>query len=211
MWTLRACVVQGSQQIWVAALWYWGYTLNGRPDGYVPPWWIVLILWPLSCMSFVFAYVMLYGLPGISAHQILTRNTNARSRVLSPNTAQSSSLHQDPLSPQTCALVLGFGSSSRLLAQWGMSTIIRNPPAISKRFISSLMDVTGVSCGTFQSPNGRFCCLSLHSLLASGPLCYSYSLISQKPIHGFFQYLRSVSVLPDGVKCVTFYFYYTDF
>ncbi|KAK2466883.1 hypothetical protein APHAL10511_001141 [Amanita phalloides] len=63
VWTLRACVVQGSQQIWVAALWYWGYTLNGRPDGYIPSWWIVLILWPLSCMSFLFAYVMLYGLP----------------------------------------------------------------------------------------------------------------------------------------------------
>ncbi|TFK76403.1 hypothetical protein BDN72DRAFT_234531 [Pluteus cervinus] len=63
VWTLRACIVQGSQQIWVAALWYWGYTLNGRSDGYVPPWWIVLFLWPLSIMSFVFAYLMLYGLP----------------------------------------------------------------------------------------------------------------------------------------------------
>ncbi|KAF9464738.1 modular protein with glycoside hydrolase family 13 and glycosyltransferase family 5 domains [Collybia nuda] len=63
VWTLRACVVQGSQQIWVAALWFWGYTLNGREDGYIPPWWIVLILWPLAIMSFVFAYVMLHGLP----------------------------------------------------------------------------------------------------------------------------------------------------
>lgn len=57
-------MVQGSQQIWVAALWYWGYTLNGTVDSYVPPWYIVLILWPLAIMSFVFAYVMLYGLPG---------------------------------------------------------------------------------------------------------------------------------------------------
>ncbi|KAF8636652.1 hypothetical protein AX17_003459 [Amanita inopinata Kibby_2008] len=63
VWTLRACIVQGSQQIWVAALWYWGNSLNGRPDGYIPPWWIILILWPLACMSFLFAYVMLYGLP----------------------------------------------------------------------------------------------------------------------------------------------------
>ncbi|KAG5635754.1 hypothetical protein H0H81_010174, partial [Sphagnurus paluster] len=63
VWTLRACVVQGSQQIWVAALWYWGYTLNGKQDDYVPPWWIVLILWPLATMSFAFAYAMLYGLP----------------------------------------------------------------------------------------------------------------------------------------------------
>lgn len=60
---MRACIVQGSQQIWVAALWYWGYSLNGREDGYIPPWWICLIVWPLACMSFLFAYVMLYGLP----------------------------------------------------------------------------------------------------------------------------------------------------
>lgn len=63
VWTLRACVVQGSQQIWVAALWYWGNSLNGRPDGYVPPWYIVLATWPLAVMSFIFAFLMLYGLP----------------------------------------------------------------------------------------------------------------------------------------------------
>ncbi|KAF9052983.1 modular protein with glycoside hydrolase family 13 and glycosyltransferase family 5 domains [Panaeolus papilionaceus] len=63
VWTLRACIVQGSQQIWVAALWYWGYTLNGRADGYITPWWICVIVWPLSIMSFVFGYLMLYGLP----------------------------------------------------------------------------------------------------------------------------------------------------
>ncbi|KAH8833661.1 modular protein with glycoside hydrolase family 13 and glycosyltransferase family 5 domains [Flagelloscypha sp. PMI_526] len=63
VWTMRACAVQGSQQIWVAALWYWGNSLNGRADGYIPPWWIVLILWPLAIMSFLFAYLMLYGLP----------------------------------------------------------------------------------------------------------------------------------------------------
>ncbi|KAF8163338.1 modular protein with glycoside hydrolase family 13 and glycosyltransferase family 5 domains [Crassisporium funariophilum] len=63
VWTLRACVVQGSQQIWVAALWYWGYSLNGREDGYITPWWIVTAVWPLAFMSFLFAYLMLYGLP----------------------------------------------------------------------------------------------------------------------------------------------------
>lgn len=64
VWTLRACIVQGSQQIWVAALWYWGYNLNGRVSNYISPWWIVTIVWPLAFMSFVFAYLMLYGLPG---------------------------------------------------------------------------------------------------------------------------------------------------
>ncbi|TDL24794.1 glycoside hydrolase family 13/glycosyltransferase family 5 protein [Rickenella mellea] len=62
VWTMRACVVQGSQQIWVTVLWYWGDSLNGLVAR-VPPFWIVLILWPLSLMSFFFAYLMLYGLP----------------------------------------------------------------------------------------------------------------------------------------------------
>jgi alpha-1,3-glucan synthase len=65
VWTLRACIVQGSQQIWVAALWYWGNSLNGQSDDYTPPWYLVLVVWPLSIMSFVFAYLMLYGLPGM--------------------------------------------------------------------------------------------------------------------------------------------------
>ena len=64
VWMLRACVVQGSQQIWVAALWYWGYMLDGVGTDNQAPWWIVLIVWPLSVMSFIFAYLMLYGLPG---------------------------------------------------------------------------------------------------------------------------------------------------
>ncbi|KAJ7111552.1 modular protein with glycoside hydrolase family 13 and glycosyltransferase family 5 domains [Mycena crocata] len=63
VWTMRACIVQGSQQIWVAALWYWGYTLNGVSDNYVPPWYICLVVWPLAALCFVFAYLMLYGLP----------------------------------------------------------------------------------------------------------------------------------------------------
>jgi len=33
LWILRACIVQGSQQIWVAALWYWGDRLNSAPPG----------------------------------------------------------------------------------------------------------------------------------------------------------------------------------
>ncbi|KAF8550287.1 glycoside hydrolase family 13/glycosyltransferase family 5 protein [Imleria badia] len=63
VWALRACLVQGSQQIWIAALWYWGSTLNGSQPGNMSPWWIVFVLWPLSLMSFIFAYLMLRGLP----------------------------------------------------------------------------------------------------------------------------------------------------
>ncbi len=64
VWMLRACIVQGSQQVWVAALWYWGFMLDGAAQDSLPPWWIVLIVWPLAVMSFLFAYLMLYGLPG---------------------------------------------------------------------------------------------------------------------------------------------------
>lgn len=60
---MRACIVQGSQQIWVAALWYWGNSLNGQSADNIPPWWICVIVWPLACLSLLFAYVMLYGLP----------------------------------------------------------------------------------------------------------------------------------------------------
>ncbi len=60
---MRACVVQGSQQIWVAALWYWGNELNGAAANSNPPWWIVLVVWPLGVISALFAYLMLYGLP----------------------------------------------------------------------------------------------------------------------------------------------------
>ncbi|KAF8522241.1 glycoside hydrolase family 13 and glycosyltransferase family 5 protein [Hysterangium stoloniferum] len=64
VWTLRACVVQGSQQIWVTALWYWGSQLSGvTPGNAAPPWWIVLILWPLAVMCIVFFWLMLKGLP----------------------------------------------------------------------------------------------------------------------------------------------------
>ncbi|KAF7294911.1 Modular protein with glycoside hydrolase family 13 and glycosyltransferase family 5 domains [Mycena indigotica] len=63
VWTMRACIVQGSQQVWVAGLWYWGYTLNGVSDNYVPPWYICIVVWPFSIICFIFAYLMLYGLP----------------------------------------------------------------------------------------------------------------------------------------------------
>lgn len=64
VWMLRACIVQGSQQIWVAALWYWGFQLQGAEQGKFIPWWIVLIVWPLAAICFLFAYLMLFGLPG---------------------------------------------------------------------------------------------------------------------------------------------------
>ena len=64
VWILRACIVQGSQQIWVAALWYWGDRLNNVAPGTFTPWWIVCIVWPLAALCLVFMFVLLRGLPG---------------------------------------------------------------------------------------------------------------------------------------------------
>ena len=72
---MRACVVQGSQQVWVAALWYWGSELQGAKPGYAPPWWIVLILWPMAITACLFAYCLQWGLPGKLASLSQTRLT----------------------------------------------------------------------------------------------------------------------------------------
>lgn len=66
VWILRACIVQGSQQIWVAALWFWGDKLNSVSPGALTPRWIVCIVWPLAALCFVFMMFLLFGLPGKS-------------------------------------------------------------------------------------------------------------------------------------------------
>ncbi|KAG8940827.1 Cell wall alpha-1,3-glucan synthase ags1 [Tulasnella sp. 424] len=63
VWSMRACIVQGSQQVWVAALWYWGSELANQAKTTAPPWWIVLILWPLAIISLGFGYCLQWGLP----------------------------------------------------------------------------------------------------------------------------------------------------
>ncbi|KAK8853442.1 hypothetical protein IAR55_004148 [Kwoniella newhampshirensis] len=64
VWVMRACVVQGLQQIWVSALWYWGYTLNGtNPNSYIPSRIILYVTWPLAVISGLFAYLMFMGVP----------------------------------------------------------------------------------------------------------------------------------------------------
>ncbi|ORY31635.1 putative alpha-glucan synthase [Naematelia encephala] len=64
VWITRACIVQGLQQIWVSALWYWGYTLTGQdPKAYVTPRAIIYVVWPMAAISLGFAYLMFAGLP----------------------------------------------------------------------------------------------------------------------------------------------------
>ena len=102
---LRAVVVQGSQQIWVAALWYWGNSLDGIMEDYIPPWWIVLILWPLALMSFAFAYLMLYGLPGQIYQNPLLDRPNIPHRVLPTNPTQGAKFPENLVPSETCPLV----------------------------------------------------------------------------------------------------------
>ena len=64
IWITRAGIVQGLQQIWVSALWFWGYTLNGTdPKTYVTPRAIMYVVWPMAVISLLFAYLLFFGLP----------------------------------------------------------------------------------------------------------------------------------------------------
>ncbi|KIY53580.1 glycoside hydrolase family 13/glycosyltransferase family 5 protein [Fistulina hepatica ATCC 64428] len=62
VWMLRAVMVQGTSQLWTAALWYWGSKMSGSDDN-VLDWWIVCIVWPLGAISFVFGFLLIKGLP----------------------------------------------------------------------------------------------------------------------------------------------------
>ena len=110
VWALRACVVQGSQQLWVAALWYWGNTLNGAPAGYRPPWWVICFLWPLSAMCLLFAWCMAYGLPGKCSACVLCRPPCSyfAARVLPPSPPQDPALLADSLPSQARFMVPCF-------------------------------------------------------------------------------------------------------
>lgn len=65
-WVFRACVVQGTQQVWVAALWYWGFKLQGTDPSdtrSVPSAWINAVTMTLGLVCLFIAYVLFVGLP----------------------------------------------------------------------------------------------------------------------------------------------------
>jgi len=65
-WVYRACVVQGTQQVWIAALWYWGFKLQGTNPSdttSVPPAWINVFTLSLAVISFAIGYILYNGLP----------------------------------------------------------------------------------------------------------------------------------------------------
>jgi hypothetical protein len=150
---LRACVVQGTQQVWVAALFFWGYKLSGSAGNLVPPWWVALVVWPLSIISFLFAYLMLYGLPEYY------RQTPPKV----PNFIKTLFRRR---------IVVWFLASEILRDYWlsGVRVVHsqRSFDAVLTRVFGSPMAATGASCGMSTSPSGRSRCSSLLSSSASG-------------------------------------------
>jgi len=69
-WVFRACVIQGTQQIYVVALWYWGSYLNRRTmagitqaDPIASTWKITAITLPIAVLLWVIGAAMWFGLP----------------------------------------------------------------------------------------------------------------------------------------------------
>ncbi|KAH0846408.1 hypothetical protein AYO21_07155 [Fonsecaea monophora] len=70
-WVFRACVIQGTQQIYVVALWYWGAYLNRRtvdalvatPDPISSTWKITAITLPIAALLWCIGLLMWFGLP----------------------------------------------------------------------------------------------------------------------------------------------------
>jgi alpha-1,3-glucan synthase len=70
-WVFRACVIQGTQQIYIAALWYWGSVLSRRStDGVVTQadpisstWKITAITLPIAFLLWGVGLLMWFGLP----------------------------------------------------------------------------------------------------------------------------------------------------
>ena len=70
-WVFRACVIQGTQQIYIAALWYWGSVLSSRrTDGILTTadpisstWKITAITLPIAFFLWAIGLVMWFGLP----------------------------------------------------------------------------------------------------------------------------------------------------
>ncbi|KAK4501124.1 hypothetical protein PRZ48_006930 [Zasmidium cellare] len=69
-WTLRACLIQGTQQIWVVGLWYWGHLFSSRtadginaPGDIIGSWKISAICLPLAVVLWAIGLILWFGLP----------------------------------------------------------------------------------------------------------------------------------------------------
>ncbi|KAJ5734104.1 hypothetical protein N7493_002890 [Penicillium malachiteum] len=70
-WIFRACVIQGVQQAYVIALWYWGSTLSkANSEGLLTAdntisstWKMTAICYPIALLLFVIGLLLIFGLP----------------------------------------------------------------------------------------------------------------------------------------------------
>lgn len=70
-WVFRACTIQGTQQIYVVALWYWGSIINQRTtdgirvadDPVSNTWRITAITLPIAMLLWAVGLLMFFGLP----------------------------------------------------------------------------------------------------------------------------------------------------
>lgn len=70
-WTYRACVIQGTQQIYIVALWYWGSALtkttdvnaNGTSAASASPKVILPVGVVVACLMWAVGCVLFFGLP----------------------------------------------------------------------------------------------------------------------------------------------------
>ncbi|KAF2120385.1 alpha-1,3-glucan synthase [Lophiotrema nucula] len=68
-WVFRACAVQGSQQIWVTALWYWGAYLSNlsatgeNPTGFASSPYITAVTTPVAVLLAIIGVALFLGLP----------------------------------------------------------------------------------------------------------------------------------------------------
>ncbi|ERF68903.1 hypothetical protein EPUS_08063 [Endocarpon pusillum Z07020] len=71
-WAFRACVIQGTQQIYVAFLWYWGATLNTASDNSGPPFSskaVTAITVPIAVLMWAVGIILYLGLPNYYRRQ----------------------------------------------------------------------------------------------------------------------------------------------
>ncbi|EPX71067.1 alpha-1,3-glucan synthase Mok13 [Schizosaccharomyces octosporus yFS286] len=69
-WIIRACIVQGLQQIWASCLWYWGSKIDRLlqdhrlfPHEFYPLGAVAAVAWPLAMLMLICAVLLIFGLP----------------------------------------------------------------------------------------------------------------------------------------------------
>lgn len=69
-WAFRACVIQGTQQVWVVALWYWGQFYSQQSQmgqtpssGIVGSWRMAAIALPIGAALWAVGLILFFGLP----------------------------------------------------------------------------------------------------------------------------------------------------